>query len=81
MTGYYLFSSLRETRFKRLTNTTDPRLLTDDHTLQYPRTLEMFKILGDIRNPPIFECILPKYRIKLGKGMSDLIDRSRWWDK
>jgi len=49
---------------RRPTDTTNPRLFTDNHTLQYLCTLEMPQILRDIPDAPIFKRIFPKYGIK-----------------
>lgn len=63
------------------TNTSDPGLLADNHTLQNSSALEMPKILGYIPDPSIFKGIFSKYRIKLSEGMPYLIDRFRGRNK
>jgi hypothetical protein len=74
MTRDYRQSNSLHADLRRPTNTTNPRLFTDNHTLQYLCTLKMPQILCDIPNPPIFERIFPKYRIEDREGMTYLVD-------
>jgi len=67
-------SQSRAPNSEGLTNTPNPRLFTDNHTLQHLCTFEMPQILRDIPDSPIFKRIFPKYRIENRESMTYFID-------
>ena len=58
-----------------LTYTAYSGLFANDHTLQYPRTLEIAQLLGSLCYPPIVQRVLPENGIERGQGVTYFIDR------
>ncbi len=70
----FLDLALLNDRIRSLTFPTNPRLFTNNHTLQHPRILMLINLSRHILDFLILHRMMTKGRIEDGEGVSDLVD-------